>query len=113
MSEELERVEREILSKRPSEGWKIRRIPVPNMRVKIVKLLYEKGEPMTIAEIAYELGSSYSSIRSHLRALEAGKVICGRLAREYERQSYFTICPVCPLKDKCEYKKEMVWKNVK
>jgi len=111
MSDEIERIEREILRKQPKGRWRIRRIPAARLRVMILRILYEKGEPMSIPEIAFELGMSYGTVRDHMWVLVAGKIVCDRLIGEDPRKTYFTICPVCPLKDECEFKGEMVWKN--
>jgi len=111
VSDEIERIERELLKKRPEGMWRIKKIPAPNLRVMILRTLYKKGEPMTISEIAFELGMSYGSIRDNIRVLSAGNIICDRLVGGDPRKHYYTICPVCPLKDECEFKGEMAWKN--
>ena len=53
-------------------------------------------------------------VANHLRALVAGKVVCDRLISpepENMRFKYYAICPKCPLKGKCEFEKEMVWRK--
>jgi len=113
MSDEIKRIEEEILRKRPKGRWRIRRIPAHQLRVMILRILYEKEEPVTASQVAFELGMASSTVRDHLRVLCAGNVVCDRLVGEDPRKTYYTICPVCPLKDECEFKGEMVWKNSK
>ena len=114
--EGFEDVKRLILEKRlKSPTWRLKKTQLSAYtRVQIVEVLVKAGKPMDTFEVAFETGLSPSEVRAHLKALVAGKVVCDRLLPspiENPRTVYYAVCPTCPVRENCEFRKEMVWKS--
>jgi len=88
------------LKKGQEVGW---------IRVQLLELLEKEG-PMDAGTLAFKLGRSYESVRSHLRVLLAGGYVCDEVVNiNKPRTRMWTVCPRCPVEEECKIRDTKVW----
>jgi len=90
--------------------WK-KRTAAAMSRAVIVNILKDAGRPLNANEVAFKTGCAGVSTTREMKVLLAGKVICSEVTSLDQREVYYTICPVCPLKESCKTPL-YIWKNV-
>lgn len=103
-AEKMERL-RQSLVKRPLERkWYVKkREQAAYSRYRVMIVLYEEKQPLTANQVCFKLGQSWESVRRYLLVLHDNNIVCDDVDC-LDGERYYTICPVCPIKDKCEHK---------
>jgi len=105
-AEKLEKVRKKLVV-RPMEGrWRVKRKEqAAYARYKVVELLLQSEVPLTDTVICFKTNRSIESTKNDIRVLFDNKIVCNRVDCG-DGYVYFTVCPSCPMKEKCEQQLE-------